>query len=266
MGQDGNYNGGGAVRREWKLEIGTPEGIEFSLPLAGPVTRFLAWAVDAACIVGLSFTILVVASFLMAISFDFALALMTLLLFAVTTGYFIFLEWVWQGQTIGKRMLGLRVMDAQGLRLTFSQIVVRNLLRAIDSLPFFYMLGGLFCLATRYAQRLGDLAANTIVVRPRRHAAPDLSQVLSDKYNSFRQHPHLAGRLRQRVSPREAGLALQALMRRENLAPQARVQLFEEIADYFREVAPFPESATEGLSDEQYVRNVVDIMYRRRGE
>src|SRR5207247_4069309 len=108
-------------------------------------------------------------------------------------------------------------MDAQGLRLQFSQIVIRNLLRFVDMLPAFYLLGGIACLASRRAQRLGDFAANTIVGRNAKIQEPDLDKLLAAKLNSLRQCPHLAARLHQRVSPAEARVALQALIRRDEL-------------------------------------------------
>ena len=76
--------------------------------------------------------------------------------FALSIGYPIVTEWFWRGQTIGKRMFGIRVMDVQGLRLQFSQIAIRNLLRFVDSLPLFYVVGGITCLLTRHYQRLGE--------------------------------------------------------------------------------------------------------------
>jgi hypothetical protein len=94
---------------------------------------------------------------------------------------------------------------------------------------------------------------------------PDLDQLFRDKYNSFRRYPHLEARLRQKTSPREAGVALQALMRRDDLDPGARIDLFREIADYFKGIVAFPQEAVEGISDEQVVRNVVEALYRARG-
>jgi hypothetical protein len=92
---------------------------------------------------------------------------------------------------------------------------------------------------------------------------------VSGKYNSLRDYPHLVTRLRQKVTPQEAGIALQALLRRDSLAPQARVELFEQIASHFRSIVEFPDEATYGITDEQYVRNIVDILFRadkRRGK
>ncbi|MFQ5990014.1 MAG: RDD family protein, partial [Candidatus Methylomirabilales bacterium] len=168
------------------------------------------------------------------------------------------------GQTLGKRLLRLRVIDEQGLRLQFSQIVIRNLLRFVDMLPMFYLVGGIACLASRRAQRLGDFASNTIVIRNPQIVEPDLDQLAVGKFNSLREYPHLEARLRQRVSPQEAGLALQALLRREELEPVARVELFNAIASHFVSVVKFPEDATYGITDEQYVRNVVEILFRPR--
>ncbi len=244
------------------LTIKTPEGIIFSLPLSGPISRFLAYGIDFLCISVLTGVISALLGIFGIISQDIAGAIIILAIFVISTGYGIALEWYWRGQTIGKRLLRLRVMDEQGLHLQFSQIVIRNLLRFVDSLPVFYMLGGLACLISKRAQRLGDVAANTIVVRNPRILDPDLDQLFVDKYNSFRNYPHLEARLRQHVSPQQAEIALQALLRREQLEPQARIELFQEITTFFKNTTEFPQDATDGISDEQYVRNVVDVLFR----
>jgi hypothetical protein len=195
-------------------------------------------------------------------SADLARAVYVFSYFAVSIGYGIILEWFWRGQTLGKRLLRLRVMDEQGLSLRFSQVVVRNVLRSVDILPGFYLVGGAACLVSRKAQRLGDIAASTIVVRHPPTAEPDLDQVLAGKYNSFRDSPHLAARLRQRVPVREAYIALESLMRREELDPSARIDLFRDLAEHFRSLVEFPDDATFALTDEQHIRNVVDILFR----
>jgi len=259
-----------AAQRTNRLEVRTPEGIAFSLLLAGPATRFLAWGIDVACLMALyTFLGFIIASvitpvgtFLGALGADIITALYMVGMFVVRTGYNIAFEWLWRGQTPGKWMLRLRVIDEQGLQLQFSQIVVRNILRFVDALPVLYLVGGAACLISRRAQRLGDFAGNTIVVRTPWPAEPDLDRLDTDKYNSFRDYPHLEARLRQRVSPEQAAVAAQAVARREALDPEARIQLFEEVADHFRAIVPFPEEATYGLTDEQYVRNVVDSVYR----
>lgn len=244
------------------ISIRTPEGIIFAQLLASPVTRLLAWAIDLACITMTLSMLNTVFGLFHLISPDLAQALSIVLFFVVSIGYGMVVEWYWRGQTIGKKLLRLRVVNAQGLRLQFSQIAIRNLLRAVDSLPLFYLVGGIACLLSRRAQRLGDIAANTIVIRSPRLGQPDLDQIMAGKFNSLRDYPHLEARLRQRVSPAEATLALQAVLRTSLLDPVERVSLFEEIAAHFREKVQFPHEATDGLSDEQYVRNVVDVLYR----
>jgi uncharacterized RDD family membrane protein YckC len=246
------------------LKIVTPEGIAFSQQLAGPVSRFTAWLIDLACILALSLLLRTVCAVFSLLSTDLAQALSLLLYFIFSVCYGMLLEWYWRGQTIGKRVLRLRVVDASGFRLQPSQVVVRNLLRSVDMLPFFYLVGGIACLLSRRAQRLGDFAASTIVVRIPKVEEPDLDQVLAGKYNSLRTFPHLEARLRQRASPAEASLALHALVRRDQLDPVARLKLFQELADHFRQLVPFPPEASDGVTDEQYLRNVVDILYRSK--
>jgi hypothetical protein len=150
------------------------------------------------------------------------------------------------------------------LQLQFSQVVIRNLLRFVDSLPGLYLVGGLACLINRRAQRLGDFAANTIVVWIPQIDEPDLDQLLEGKYNSFRKYPHLEARLRQHVSPAEARIALQALLRRDEIDPGARVELFASLSSHFKSFVNFPPEATDGISDEQYIRNIVDALYCAR--
>ena len=251
------------LNRENILTIETPEGIEFSLRLAGPVIRCLAWIVDFACIAVITKILNTLIMAIAIISAEFAFAVLMLLYFSITILYGIILEYFWRGQTIGKRLFKLKVMDIQGLNLQLNQVIIRNIMRPVDKVPYvFYMAGGLACFFSRYSQRLGDITANTIVVWNPGINEPDLDQLLPDKYNSFRDYPHLMGRLRQRVSPKEAGIALKALVRREQFDLKARVELFREIASWFKKIVEFPQEAIEGISDEQYIRNVVDVLFR----
>jgi uncharacterized RDD family membrane protein YckC len=200
------------------------------------------------------------------VSPSFGAALSAIGYFILSVGYGIACEWLWRGQTVGKRLMRLRVVDAEGMRLQFNQIVTRNLLRFVDSLPASYLVGGIVCWFGAKCQRLGDIAANTMVIRIPRVLEPDLDQLLVGKFNSLRQYPHLAARLRQNVTPAEAAVALQALLRRDELEPVARVELFADLAAHLRTKVEFPAEATDGIADEQYIRNVVDVLYRTRME
>jgi uncharacterized RDD family membrane protein YckC len=248
--------------RVHQLRVRTPEGILFSFLLASPVTRFLAVAIDLAAIMAAVSALRIGASFLGVVNPDFATAFQIIAYFAVSIGYGIFIEWYWRGQTLGKRLLRLRVLDERGLNLQFNQILIRNLLRSIDMLPGFYAVGGALCLLTRYGQRLGDIAANTVVVRHPLISEPDLDRLLPDKWNSLRAHPHLSARLRQRVTPRTVALLLEAILRRQDFDPPERLRLFHELAQYFKTLVAYPPEATEGVTDEQYVRNIADVIFR----
>lgn len=247
-----------------ELRIRTPEGITFAYPLAGPVTRCLAWMVDVTIVILLIFTALMSSSLFFAVSPDLAGGVLSLVMLVLPVAYGVLLEWFWRGQTVGKRVFRLRVMDADGLRLQFHQVLMRNLVRFVDMLPGFYVVGGLACLFSSKAQRLGDLAASTIVVHQRKLFEPDMEQLLGAKFNSFRSQPHLCARLRQHTSPEEARIALQALIRRDEIEPAARVRLFHELATHFRSVTEIPEELLESMPDEQLVRNVVDVLFRTK--
>lgn len=246
------------------LPIRTPEGIVFSQVLAGPATRFLAALLDIMCVFVLDLALGSILGLVRVIGPNFANAAYTIGYFAISIGYGILLEWLWRGQTVGKRLCRLRVVDAEAMRLQIDQIITRNLLRVVDLLPLFYFVGGVSYWFSGKCQRLGDIAANTIVVRTSAVSEPDLDQLLAGKFNSLRQHPHLAARLRQRVTPGEAATALQALLRRDEFEPAARVALFEQLAAHFQAKVDFPSEAIDGLADEQYIRNVVDVIYRAR--
>ena len=189
-----------SVRRETLFR--TPEGVTFSLPLAGPISRMLAVIVDLAAIAAITGILDKALSVAGVISPQLYSALKIVAAFVATLGYPIASEWLWRGQTLGKRLLGLRVIDAEGRRVTLPQIIVRNLLRPVDLLPAFYLVGGVTCWLGRHHQRLGDLAARTIVIRAEAVTVPDVDQLLGGKYNSLLEHRHLAARLRQRRQAR----------------------------------------------------------------
>lgn len=250
--------------RRGHLVIRTPEGVEFSLLLAGPMARFLAWVIDEGVIIALEILIAAVVSLAPFFPRDWLGLFFAMSFFVLQVGYGMAFEWFWQGQTLGKRVMNIRVMDVQGFRLQPGQVIMRNLLRAIDQLPFLYLVGGLALFLSRYSQRLGDLAAATVVIQQERVKAPDVEQLFQGKFNSLMQYPHLAARLRQKVAPAAAIIALQSLMRRDQMEPIARVSLFEDLAAHFRTLVEFPAEATDSLGDEQYVRDVAEILFRRR--
>ncbi|MCX7818129.1 MAG: RDD family protein [Kiritimatiellae bacterium] len=248
-----------------RLEIRTPEGVVFSLPLAGPVSRMLAWLVDLAAVAAIVLLVDRALALMRLISPDTSAALRFIGIFVVSIGYGIALEWRWRGETIGKRLLHIRVVDRRGLRLSREQVVLRNLLRAVDQLPIFQLVGGVAAWLSPLAQRLGDIGANTVVVCARAPAVPDLERLEPERFNSLRERPDLEARLRRRLPPAAAVVALRAVLRRAEMDADARAALFAEIAADLRALCELPREHTAELSDEQLVRNVVDSYFRGAG-
>jgi hypothetical protein len=114
-------------------------------------------------------------------------------------------------------------------------------------------------------QRLGDLAAGTIVLRAEEAPLPSLPARIGARANSLKPYRVFSARLRQKADPVLARVALEALRRRDRLDPRSRLDLFAEIAAGFRAMVEFPEDATVYLTDEQYLWNVIDIIYERPG-
>jgi len=140
--------------------IETPEGVELSLQVAGPVPRALAWAIDFL----LRFVVYIILMIVLGTAGKLGAGLLAIIVFAMEWWYPVLFETLYHGQTPGKRLLGLRVLHDNGTPVAGTASVVRNLLRAVDFLPLFYGLGLLAVLIDRDFRRLGDLAAGTIVV------------------------------------------------------------------------------------------------------
>jgi uncharacterized RDD family membrane protein YckC len=140
--------------------VATPEGIELTLRLAGPVPRALAWAIDVAIRLALMFAVAMLASLLGRAGMGVVLL----------TAFFV--EWLlpawfeakWNGQTPGKRAMGIAVLNDDGTPLRWPAALTRNLLRAVDFLPVLYGVGLVAMLSNRDFKRLGDLAAGSVVV------------------------------------------------------------------------------------------------------
>ena len=125
-----------------RLDVATPEGVSFTLPLAGPTQRALAWLVDLLVIATALLLLSLAGSALLGpLTFGLYNALLIFVVLLVLFGYHLALEWFMRGQTLGKRLLGIRVVDAAGLQLTFPQVALRNLMRSVDFLPACYGVG-----------------------------------------------------------------------------------------------------------------------------
>jgi uncharacterized RDD family membrane protein YckC len=163
------------------VRLETPEQITVDLELAGLGSRFVAQMVDWLLKIlfsGLLVIAVVIAGGLLGFSQQIehasvlVQALAVAALYLLWLGFDIYYEAVHNGQTPGKRHAGIRVIRDGGAPLDFQAAAVRNLLGLADMLPWFYVLGAVIVLLTPKRQRLGDLAAGTVVVRERTLAAP----------------------------------------------------------------------------------------------
>ena len=145
----------------------TPEGIALRLRAAGAAPRALAWLGDLAVRIGL-FTGLAT---IIALLGEAGQGVLSIVMFVLMWIYPILFELLMDGQTPGKRMVGLRVVHANGTPVGFTASLIRNLMRTVDALPIGYALGFFSCAIDPQARRLGDLVAGTLVVHTdrRRH-------------------------------------------------------------------------------------------------
>lgn len=157
------------MRLDTTYTVNTPEGIALELSPAGPVPRTLAWLVDLMIRAGMSLLIIILLAFMGSLGLGLAM----ILIFLLEWFYPVWFELRSQGQTPGKRLLNIYVAHLDASPISPAASVVRNLLRVVDFLPFFYGFGLASTLLSKRFQRLGDLAANTVVLHK---SLPILSQ------------------------------------------------------------------------------------------
>lgn len=241
--------------------IRTPENVTFEFELAGVASRGLAWLIDVLVVLVMITAAVLVIGQLATIAGGFAMALLFVAIFLAQWWYSALLEWWWGGQTIGKRIVGLRTLTERGLRVGFLQAVIRNLVRMIDILPAVYLAGMTSALLDAKGRRLGDLAAGTIVVRERRAPAPSVVVPASERYNTFVDDPSIALAARRITAPeRDAMVALS--LRRETLPLPVRRELFARLAAHLEDrlaVARPPY-----FSEEKYVLNLTAVALGQR--
>lgn len=155
--------------------VETPEQVAIALPLAGVGSRLLAALLDALVVIVAFLTVTIVGGIVAAYinsqtditgdANEVLLALYLVLLFAGVFGYFAGLELLWNGQTVGKRALGIRVLRDDGSPVDTASVLARTVVRLIDFLPVGYLVGLVSMVADGRGRRLGDIVGGTIVVR-----------------------------------------------------------------------------------------------------
>ncbi|HEX3722759.1 MAG TPA: RDD family protein [Nitrolancea sp.] len=231
----------------------TPEQIDVSYVIAGLGTRFIAALIDTLIIgfvsliielpgtFGLWFLVKLILSLSKRSSGDgiiiWVLAGSSLLSFFVIAGYYVFFEAFWNGQTPGKRWLGIRVIREGGYPLNFSTSLIRNLVRLIDFLPSYYIVGIIVMFIDAKSRRLGDLAAGTLVVKEHKDISLDTLESetrLSDNLLlDATADPRLPIRDARRLDGDDRRLLRDFLQRCSTLPPETRSRIAGSLARAF---------------------------------
>lgn len=241
-----------------KLTIETPEQISLEYALASAGSRFLAIAIDTLIEFAIALVLFLVGYFIVVVAFGagqsgvWIVAALVLIGFTLFYGYFAIFEAVWNGQTPGKRMVGLRVITLSGRPLGPMESIIRNLLRIVDQMPAFYAVGIVSVFVTAKHQRLGDLAAGTVVVH---------EQSLQRS-----EHPSLipagAPLGAHRLQAAEVEAIETFLKRRDDLPGWRRDTTARELARHLRARLDIP---TERQPSHEALLEELMVEFRRRG-
>ncbi len=255
--------------------IETPEHVQFSYELAGLGSRFLALVLDTLIQgAGLLVVLILLSAANQLLNWTFpdlgevaGLPItMLIVVFSVELlrlAYFIVFELIWNGQTPGKRIGGMRVIRAGGGAIGFAASALRNILRFVDSFPILYLAGGTFAFFTRANQRIGDLAAGTIVVKerlweyPGEAAAAELGEEPGDLAEAGDPAVRRARGYVSSLSAEQIRTVRRFIERRSELSADMRSQLATRIAASLREQFPGL-TLTEGEDPER----LLEIVYQ----
>ncbi len=256
-----------AVDYEDTYTIATPEGIRLSWVLAGVGSRFLAILVDSV----LQVTVMAALFLLAGSVFGFgslvggvrslgaglAVAALTVTLFVVMFGYWVAFEVLASGRTPGKRLMRIRVVGRDGRPVGTRASILRTLLRLVDMIPSFYLVGTIAVVASRSNQRLGDMVAGTIVVRDAHARKGQTAAVTSTVQDTAGAQTWDV----TAVSPADLSVVERFLARRATLDLTARQQLAERLADTLR---PRVSGWDSALDPEQFLETLAEAKRSRR--
>ncbi|PYQ28544.1 MAG: hypothetical protein DMF56_15000 [Acidobacteria bacterium] len=242
-----------------ELTIVTPEHVHIRLEPAGLGSRFLAICIDSAIVQGVSMIILTsLSAFLPR---GIAVAIGITLNFLLTWSWHIYFETQMQGRTPGKRMLRLRVIDARGLPVSLYQSLVRNITRVLDFAPLFYGVGAIASMISPSRRRLGDIIADTLVIRDTQPLAYKGQLAAERRYNSLRT-PRVQRLIRHRISLQEREFLLALCLRADSMSAAARYDVMEEVAAKYRIELGLED---EPISGENLVRDLTAVLFNPVG-
>lgn len=238
-------------------QVLTTEKVPFSYRVAGLGSRALAWLIDMPIILLLWAAGMLFFSVLDLGREGLGTALGFLWVFAIYWGYFLLFEWLWNGQTLGKRALGIRVVQWKGTAVTFYNAAVRNIVRFVDSLPGCYGLGFAVAACNRENRRLGDFAADTLVVHVEQRARP-IRALVESRTEADRARLTLWRQRLASLEREQKQTLLNLCLRRDQLRVLERARLFRSAAQYFEtrlELTP-----EEYESDEKFILQLAAVL------
>jgi uncharacterized RDD family membrane protein YckC len=249
------------MQYEDKVTIPTPEGVEVEMTLAGIGSRFIAAVIDSAIKFAIMVALIIALFGLTGLSGDIeaesdaalvGLAVLFVVSFLINFGYDVLFETLASGRTPGKQWTGLRVVKVGGSSVGFMSSAVRNLLRFVDMLPSAYAIGLIAMLVTKRNQRIGDIAAGTVVVRERRHTVPTPAPSISVATTPPPSPVEDLGTWDVSAVTQEDLVTIRRFLeRRHELEPGARAGLAADLANRLRsKVAGAPMLTAEGFLEQ----------------
>jgi uncharacterized RDD family membrane protein YckC len=240
-----------------RLEVETADHVVLRYDLAGAGTRGSAALFDVLVsmlmVIGLSTAAVLIGARVPAAVASQLAGVAAFLILASWVAYFVLLEWLWNGQTLGKRRAGLRVIGADGEPARFTAVLIRNLVRLIDFLPGYYALGVVVMFLTPRSQRLGDLAAGTYVVRAPKPQLDWLSlRTLGPAWSALAAGQQPSSPASIRISGESQRLVREFVSREGTLAPRDRAKLAAAIARPLRPAVPDIDAA----DDVEFLRRI----------
>ncbi len=270
------------IETEEILIIETPERVQLAFSLASIGNRFLAVTIDHA----IQYTVMIIVAVVFISSTSgfsalaefggnefskWTIAILIILIFLIFTGYFVFFEWLWNGQTPGKRLLKLRVLREDGRPITLWEAVARNLLRLFDAVPGVvlpvYSIGLIAIFTSKRDQRIGDIFAGTVVVRERTDEAPSFKETFSNTisdaaFRRVQKQVEFVANINQ-ITQNEIEVAESFLRRRWDLTEKQRIWMAWRVA------LPImfklkPEYDLEGFTYEGFLEELVNRFHARQ--
>jgi len=243
------------------LVVETPELIPLEFPVAGIGSRFLALAIDvlfqalAVAVLGIMAIVISARGYRMQTRGVWMTAIIVLLLFLLHFGYFAVFEALWNGQSPGKRLTHLRVIQDSGRPITVYEAVARNLLRIVDGMPGLYGVAIVSALLSPKSKRLGDYVAGTVVVLEKPAALETGVQWDSPRPPGNERYDV------SRLTPEEFQLMEAFLLRRNQLAENVRADTARKIIERISETL---ELTPEDKEKPEVLLETLAVAYRAR--